>query len=319
MVSSGLLIPLTLRSPVKRILTIPKSRMMTALRRAARKQYARVSDNIVIDVLNTHRLYVSRFRRFPNLICPKTFNEKILRKRYFDRRPYVKMTADKVAVRRHIAAIVGEQFLVPLHHVVSRADALHFQTYPDIFVLKPSHGSGRVLFVNKRQSPDYTAIRRQADQWLRDRFSHIYRGVPPRIVVEQSLLDSEGQPPKDFKFFVFHGEPRLVQVDSDRYLNHRRSIYSPDWQKLSITYKFPPGPDVPRPKNLQTMLQLAGALGTGTDFIRVDMYNTEDKIFVGELTNCPSGGKRPFNPAHMDSALGELWQQPRRYSRYLPS
>jgi hypothetical protein len=39
------------------------------------------------------------------------------------------------------------------------------------------------------------------------------------------MVDESGTELKDYKFFCFDGEPRLIQVDFDRFRNHKRNLY----------------------------------------------------------------------------------------------
>jgi len=62
------------------------------------------------------------------------------------------------------------------------------------------------------------------------------------------------------------------------------------------------------------IVEVAEALGQETDFVRVDLYETGDRVVFGELTNYPSGGeKNNFTPPSYDDELGRLWTVPRRY------
>jgi hypothetical protein len=48
--------------------------------------------------LKSWRLYRYHFGRLPNVIVPKTFNEKLQARKLIDRRPIFALWADKVAV-----------------------------------------------------------------------------------------------------------------------------------------------------------------------------------------------------------------------------
>jgi len=55
------------------------------------------------------------------------------------------------------------------------------------------------------------------------------------------------------------------------------------------------------------MIEYAEALGRGLDYIRVDLYDTPNKVYFGELTPTPAGGTEPFEPRALDGFLGRLW------------
>ena len=44
------------------------------------------------------------------------------------------------------------------------------------------------------------------------------------------------------------------------------------------------------------------------NFARVDLYEVNSRIFVGELTMTPVGGTGRFAPNWWDRKLGDLWK-----------
>ena len=70
------------------------------------------------------------------------------------------------------------------------------------------------------------------------------------------------------------------------------SYYGLTWNQLPVTKKGHPSADVPKPRHLEEMLRLAVWLAEGFPFMRVDFYESEGKVLVGELT--------PFSGNHFD-------------------
>jgi TupA-like ATPgrasp len=267
-----------------------------------------------------------------------TFTDKVRHKILGDRRPVLKQWADKVAVRAYVESKVGREFLTELYRVTDDPEQLTSDALPREFALKPSHGSGACVIVGDQVKPeqklpplpvgwallqvapdslDWDRLRSISWEWLGLRFREglewAYRHVPARILVEELLLDRGSLPP-DYKFFVFHGRARLVQVDTDRFQDHRRDLFRPDWEPVDVQYKFPrSGLDIARPQSLDRMLEVAEALGEDTDFIRVDLYDIAGRVVVGELTNYPGGGRERFRPDSFDTELGAWWTPPTRY------
>ena len=60
---------------------------------------------------------------------------------------------------------------------------------------------------------------------------------------EEFLDGGEGDVPRDYKFFCFHGEPQFVQVDYNRFSGHARTLYDMEWKMLPCVYEYPLGPD----------------------------------------------------------------------------
>lgn len=67
------------------------------------------------------------------------------------------------------------------------------------------------------------------------------------------------------------------------------------------------------PHNIELMFSLADRLGSGLDFVRVDMYNVGGRIVFGEFTNYPGAGLERFDPPEFDEILGRMWRVPSRY------
>jgi hypothetical protein len=59
------------------------------------------------------------------------------------------------------------------------------------------------------------------------------------------------------------------------------------------------------------MLRYAETLADGFDFIRVDLYDTADRVCFGELTVTPGGGASVLSPLEFDRDLGAMWHPSR--------
>jgi hypothetical protein len=285
--------------------------------------------------------YERKLRRTKELaypVPPVTFTDKVRYKMLNDRRLLLTQWADKVAVRDYVERKVGREYLTELYLVTEDPEQVRKEALPREFALKPSHGSGACVIVRDHSPagsrlPDPTAswvqVRVAPDSldwhslvemcrsWLawryRPAFEFAYRGVPPKIVAEELLLDG-GSIPRDYKFFVFHGRVELVQVDSYRFVDHRRDLFRPDWEPLDVEYEYPrSGKNISRPASLGVMLRVAEALGQETDFVRVDLYDVAGRVVFGELTNYPGGGIEIFVPPSFDEELGRCWTVPSRY------
>src|ERR1700757_3523725 len=79
----------------------------------------------------------------PNLSAPATFNEKILYRMVFDRRPLLTTFADKIAVREYVRQKLDTtRHLSTIYRIFEKADDLYGFRFPPRFVLKANHGSG---------------------------------------------------------------------------------------------------------------------------------------------------------------------------------
>jgi hypothetical protein len=116
--------------------------------------------------------------------------------------------------------------------------------------------------------------------------------------------------PQDFKVFCFGGEPRIIQVDVDRFGHHTRAYFDTSWvrQPFTIIYEQFQG-ELARPENLGEMLDAARKLADGIPFVRVDFYSLPRVVF-GEMTFYPENGTCRFDNPEWDLRLGEYLKLP---------
>ena len=215
---------------------------------------------------------------------PRTLNEKMNWMKLNVRDPLQCIVADKYAVRAHIAAKIGEKYLIPLLKKYDRADDIRFAELPTAFVLKVNHGSGQNWIVKDKSKEDERRVRRQFREWMAT--SHYaasrewpYQGMKPVLVAEELLVDEDGAIPSDYKFHCFGGKVATIQVDLDRETAHRRNFYDLDWKLQPFIWteweddrpSWPNGPAVPRPEGLAEMIRVAEALSADFPYVRIDL------------------------------------------------
>ncbi|HEX4229961.1 MAG TPA: ATP-grasp fold amidoligase family protein [Bryobacteraceae bacterium] len=282
-----------------------------------KKLAKRILPDPVVDFVGAVVEYKRRHGRFPRLRHPQTFSEKVTHRKLFDRRPLLTQCVDKYAVRDFVASRLGPDVLPKLYCVTNNPAEIPFGDLPDKFVVKPTHGSGWVRIVTDKSQMDTVELIQTCTAWLSESFYEIgrewsYKNVEPRIMVEEYIDDGSGnQAPNDYKMFVFDGKVALIQADVARFSAHRRGFYDKDWNEVDVRLKYPPVTNaVRRPKHLSEMIRAAGMLCKDIDFMRADFYDTEHKIYFGELTVTPGSGLEMFHPLAFDAYLGSLWRLP---------
>jgi hypothetical protein len=259
--------------------------------------------------------YRQKFGRMPNLIMPKTFNEKILLKILFDRNPKLTLFTDKFLVRDFVKSrLGGDEHLTKLYAVVDNPMEISKLNLPNKFVMKPNHASGKTKIVYNLKSLEHGELEKLATTWLQQNYYDVYnewayKNIKPRIIFEE-LLEFRGQIPDDWKFFCFNGEPRFIQIDRDRFIKHERNIYDLNLSLLPVRINWENFQEkVNKPQNFDKMVEITKKLSTGTDFIRVDLYNINGRIIFGELTNYPEAGLGKFEPSSWDIKFGNYWKR----------
>ena len=121
-----------------------------------------------------------------------------------------------------------------------------------------------------------------------------------------------GQPPKDYKFFCFNGEPRIIQVDIDRFQGHKTTLYDLEQNLLPFLLgRYPQyQQNVEKPLDLHKMIKYAYELAKNMIFVRVDFYYVNNKIYFGEISFTPNNGMNKFEPKEYDAILGSYLKLP---------
>ena len=257
-----------------------------------------------------------------NLKNPKSFNEKIIWKKINDRNPLLPVTSDKYKVRSYIKKVLGEEkakeILIPLLYVTDQPETIPFERFPSAFIVKPNHASGSKIIV-ENGNYNKKMIIKTCSRWLKtpyglEKLEWAYQSIKRKIVIEKLLLGDDGNIPKDFKFHMFHGKCKLVQVTFDRMNHPSISFFNEEWNFLSVKgSRFLQGPKIEKPKNYEIMLELAEKLSEPFDYVRVDLYDLNGKIYFGELTNYPGSGTTKFEPKSFDFELGKYWKIEPKY------
>jgi teichuronopeptide biosynthesis TupA-like protein len=261
--------------------------------------------------------YGRSHRAIPNLLRPRTFNEKVLHRILFDRSTWMPMVADKYRVRDYVCERVGPQILPELYWVTSDPDSIPFDALPERFVVKPTHGSGWVEIVHDKRRLDRARLLEMCRSWLGRSYYEvtrewIYKDITPRILVEEFIDDGSGASPNDYKLLVFGGRVEFILVTMGRFETRAHLLVDRDWKPVDVKIAYSKARRmVAPPPHLREMIEVAETLARGMDFVRADFYDTEQKLFFGELTATPGCAVDRFEPASFDSYLGSLWKRER--------
>ena len=255
-----------------------------------------------------------------NLKDPRSFTEKIIWRKIYDRNPLFPVITDKLRVRDYLRQKLGaeaaEEILIPLYYHSADPAALPFDDLPVPFVIKPNHSNAKVIFVKDINGINREEVIAKCRQWLSKthgfyRFEWAYQKIKPEILVEKMLLDDDVKIPNDYKFHVFQGKCKRIAVCSDRFSGGRRVTgYDVNWNYSDVVTNDPDGQDIPKPENFSKMLALVEKLGEDLDYVRVDLYNIQGRIYFGELTIYPLSGDGTYSPKEFDLEMGSYWKLP---------
>lgn len=286
-----------------KVVYTPESRRASPLKTGLKAFASAVPDReyLIIRYLLTHR-------RFPRLTRPTRFSEWIVNRMLQEPTELMRRTSDKVRVKEYVADVLGVGFTPETYLVTEELTPEQFDALPATFILKASHASGLTKIVRDKRRVTHAALDRIVRSWCSIEYSTVarepvYRGLRKRVIFEQLLARPDGGVPDDYKFYVFNGRLRLCHVDSDRFGNHRQTYYDENWTRVGLTSAVPEGATVARPPSFEVMKGIAERLGTGFQFVRVDLYDVAGQPYLGELTHFPMAGNKRFRPDGFDQLL----------------
>lgn len=264
--------------------------------------------------------YFAVFHRFANLKNPHSFDEKLNWLKLHDRKPEYCDLVDKYKVKSIVAEQIGEEYIIPTLGVWDHFDEIDFDLLPNQFVLKCTHDSEGLVIVKDKSEMDRKAAKEKLEASLKNNFYYIgrewpYKNVQPRIIAEQYMEDSVLKELRDYKFFCFNGEPKLMFVASGRNDKGLRIDYFDlQYRHLDLVRKpCPNAEEMPeKPKNFEKMIHLSRVLSKGKPHLRVDFYEVNGKVYFGELTFFNHGGFGKYSPEKWNYILGEWLELPKQ-------
>lgn len=304
--------------PIKKYIRRP-SLIFTGLRNRIFRMY-RFIEPIMSDEAFLKFIYPQYIGSKLDLDKPKTFNEKLQWLKLNERNPEHIMMVDKFAVKRFIADTIGEQYVIPTFGLYQSFKDIEFANLPDNFVLKTTHGGGGngVVICRDKEKFDKIRARKIISQNLKEDISVYYKEWPykgvPRLIMAEKYISDKNDELKDYKFFCFNGIPKFLKVYFGRFSEHHANYYDLDWNLLPFGEVVCP-PDFThkekQPNNFAKMVDIAQQLSVGLNFVRVDLYNVDGKIYFGELTFFPASGFGRFTPREWDVKIGKMLSLPK--------
>ncbi len=245
---------------------------------------------------------------------PKTFNEKLQWLKLYNRKPEYTTMVDKYAVKEYVASIIGKEHIIPTLGVWNSVDEIDWDSLPNQFVLKTTHGGGGggVAICKDKATFDRAKARKILQKSLDGDIYWNYRewpykDVPKRIIAEQ-FMSNNGKDLEDYKIHCFNGEPKFILVCSNRYGKGAMvdDFYTPEWELMDVRRPGHPKSEKASkaPEQLKQMLELSIILSKDIPFLRTDFYIIQGKIYFGELTFFPASGMSKFEPNEWDYTFG---------------
>lgn len=260
--------------------------------------------------------YFLKFKKKLNLNSPSLYSEKI-QKRKLKLDPKYSLLSDKLAVKNNIKAKIGNEYIIPTIAFANSIDEIDFSLLPNSFVIKTNFGSGHnhIEIIKNKNNMNINNVLEKFRKAMSDKYigsllgESQYNAIPKKILIEK-FIDNSGNDIDDFKFHIFNSKEGFLQIDFDRFSNHKRNLYDLNFNRLDYDLCYTGGTyNLPSKELLENMKNIAFKLSQDFDYVRVDLYLVNNKIYFGEMTFTPGSGFEKFTPSMADNFYGELWVQ----------
>ena len=219
---------------------------------------------------------------------------------------------DKILLRNYSKKILGKDICVPIIKIYNNVDEINLDELPEKFILKCNHGSGMNIVCKDKNKFNIKEAKKKLKNWMKinyglQQFEYQYLNVKRKIFAEKYLDDNI----IDYKFNCFNGEPKFIRVKTDIDGMNLNNHYTLNWTLTNIAFNWrnyirDPSITIKKPKNLDKMIYYAKLLSSAFCFCRVDFYEINNIVYLGELTFSPANVGMNYNDQKMRIYLGNL-------------
>ena len=270
-----------------------------------------------LSFLFPDKLYLSlRFRlifgKWIDWENPSTYNEKLQWLKLYNRKSEYTLLVDKSEVKQFVSSTIGSEYVIPTLGIWNEFDDIDFNSLPNQFVIKTTHGGGGtgVVICHDKKTLDKAKAKSKIQKSLKHNIYTTlrewpYKDVTPRVLVEEYISDERKSLPVDYKFYCFNGEPKILAVATEREIKTCFDYYDMSFNHLPFTQGGQNSlKELSKPETMDSMIEIARKLSQNIPHVRIDMYEVHGQIYFGEFTFFDSSGFAKFEPESWDTTLG---------------
>lgn len=257
-----------------------------------------------------------------NLKTPKTFQEKLQWLKINDRKPVYHRMVDKFESKKLISEKVGAEYTIPTLAIWDSFKDIDIKQLPNAFFLKCTHDSGSYYYCTNKERFNINEVKKKLNASRTGSYYYSqrewpYKGVKRRIMAEPVLASPNEL--KEYKFFCFNGEPKFYQTCEDRNPETHVSVTNVfntrgelmEFQEAGQRYTNLSINQLPQPPvNLEKMIEFAKLFSKDTYFLRVDFFEVNGKMYMGEFTFYEDGGYFSLEPEEYNRIVGDWIKLP---------
>ena len=219
-----------------------------------------------------------------------TFNDKINWILIHDTNKLKGKCADKILLHDYAKKKIGKDICNKILKIYNNEEEIDLNQLPQQFILKTNHGSGYNIIVEDKNSLNFDEAKKQLKEWLKIDYGKIacefhYSFIKKKIFAEEYI----GKELKNYKFLCYDGKPKYVYLSRTENGTKYRNFYDMNWTFINFVCLSQPHPTYKyeKPKFFELMKEYAKKLASDFKFVRVDLYELENEVRLGELTFSP--------------------------------
>lgn len=247
-----------------------------------------------------------------NLDNPVTIQDKVNWLKLYDSMPLKTRCADKIQLHEYCKEKIGKDLCIPILRVYDKVDDVNWEELPNQFVIKCNHGSGMNIIVKDKTKLDIADAKSKLTGFMKDDFAfHVgyemhYHDIPHKIFVEEYKEDeNQKESLFDYKFWCFNGEPRFYTIN-DGHGHGDIVYYSMNDEVLDPYNLYNPNLAYRKPENFDKMVEYAKRLSEDFKLVRVDFYEVDGVLYLGELTFTPGAGFFKYKKPEYNKIFGDM-------------
>lgn len=269
-----------------------KDPCLLAYREIKKKLFNKLAESSPLIYIKLKYLYYRG--GLPNLKNPKNISEIILDKMYSGEINMYSEFVDKIKVREFIAKIGFQKYLPTVYRIWKDVKEIEISKLPKKFVIKTNNGCSGHYICKNFDPKKFKIALKVIDENLGRKYSTIetqYHSIDPVVYCEEYIDDGTGGLPVDYKFMCLDGEIKCILVVTGREKSIKLKTYDLQWNEIDyIRKKFSTSESIKKPKNITEMINVASAIAKQFEFVRVDLYDTGERVYFSELTFTPQAG-----------------------------
>jgi hypothetical protein len=221
---------------------------------------------------------------------------------------------DKLLVKDKIKELnISDLYIAKVLGIYKNTSEINIDKLPNNFVIKVNHWSGDTLVVNKKELKNIDKFKKTISKRFDDKlnkiytdsYEYLYRFIKPQLFIEEFLNINN----LEYKLHVIHG--KVIWIYIKNFETNKTNIYTIDWKELNIDanynkerFKFD------KPKFLNKIINIAELITNklNIDYVRIDFYTVENKIYFGEFTMTPYALNFKIIPIEFDKLLMEFYK-----------